>query len=257
MTTSEFHDYYEVLGVKPDASTDDIAAAFKRAANFWHPDHNKSAAANRMMVLVNEAHRALRDPTKRARYDQGRMAGPTRPPPGKAPQRPTQAPPPASTTPRPHAKAPQQQPPTTSVDRRFMAKWGSHGSGDGQFNSLRGVAVDGQGPVYVADSGNARIQKFSGAGLFMTKWGSSGSGDGQFNDPDGIAVDSQGNVYVTDRLNHRVQKFSGAGRFMTKWGAEGSGDGQFSGLYAVCVDGQGSVYTVDIGIDRIQKFSGV
>ncbi|MBI4200532.1 MAG: 6-bladed beta-propeller, partial [Chloroflexi bacterium] len=46
----------------------------------------------------------------------------------------------------------------------FLAKWGSFGSGDGQFNEPRGVAVDAAGNVYVADYGNDRIQKFASGG---------------------------------------------------------------------------------------------
>jgi RHS repeat-associated protein len=69
------------------------------------------------------------------------------------------------------------------------------------------MAADSQGNVYVADSGNRRIQKFDSSGTFLTKWGSYGSGDGQFIDPWGVAVDTQG-IYVTDTGNHRIQKFS-------------------------------------------------
>ncbi len=62
----------------------------------------------------------------------------------------------------------------------FITKWGSQGSGDGQFIQLNDVAVDSSGNVYVADYGNNRIQKFDSNGNFITKWGSHGSGDGQF-----------------------------------------------------------------------------
>jgi len=69
------------------------------------------------------------------------------------------------------------------------------------------VAADSSGNVYVADTGNHRIQKFDSEGNFLAKWGEQGSGNGMFNDPEGIAVDGSGNVYVTDQSNHRVQKF--------------------------------------------------
>ena len=89
-----------------------------------------------------------------------------------------------------------------------MTSWGSSGSGNGQFSNIRGVAVDGSGNVYVADSGNNRIQKFTSTGTYVTQWGSSGSGNGQFNYPFGVAVDGSGNVYVADSNNNRVEKFS-------------------------------------------------
>src|SRR5207302_1702605 len=59
----------------------------------------------------------------------------------------------------------------------FVTKWGSQGGGDGQFANPTGVAVDGSGNVFVADSGNDRIQKFTNTGTFLTKWGSYGSGN--------------------------------------------------------------------------------
>jgi hypothetical protein len=68
--------------------------------------------------------------------------------------------------------------------------------------------MDSSGNVYVADSGNDRIQKFNSEGNCITSWGSCGTGEGEFNDPNGIAVDSSGNVFVADTYNHRIQKFA-------------------------------------------------
>ena len=91
---------------------------------------------------------------------------------------------------------------------RLLAKWGSAGSGDGQFLSPKGIAVDGSGNVYVADTFHFRVQVFSASGEFLAKWGTGGSGDGQFQFPSAIAVDGSGNVYVADSGNNRVQVFS-------------------------------------------------
>ena len=59
-------------------------------------------------------------------------------------------------------------------------KWGSFGAGDGQFNNALAVAEDGAGNVYVADTGNDRIQKFDSTGSFLT---SIVSAEGLFNNP--------------------------------------------------------------------------
>ncbi len=129
------------------------------------------------------------------------------------------------------------------------------GTGNGQFNSAGGVAVDSSGNVYVADTNNNRIQKFTSSGAYMTQWGSSGSGDGQFSNPNGVAVDSSGNVYVADTYNNRIQKFTSTGTLITKWGSSGFGDGQLSNPSGVVVDSLGNIYVADRNNNRIQKFT--
>jgi sugar lactone lactonase YvrE len=133
--------------------------------------------------------------------------------------------------------------------------WGSQGSANNQFLDSNGIAVDSVGNVYVADSGNYRIQKFSNTGEFITKWGSSGSADGYFSLPRDVVVDSVGNVYVADSGNYRIQKFSNTGEFITKWGSRGSADSQFLSISGIAVDSVGNVYVADPKNYRIQKFS--
>ncbi len=139
----------------------------------------------------------------------------------------------------------------------FITEWGSRGSGDGQFTTPSGIAVDSKGYVYVSDSAEFsgdRIQKFSSTGTFVTKWGSSGTGDGQFSSPRGITIDSAGDVLVADWGNNRIQKFSSTGTFITEWGSEGSGDGQFANPSGITADSSGNIYVADSGNNRIQKF---
>ncbi len=80
------------------------------------------------------------------------------------------------------------------------------------------VAVDSSGNVYVVDTGNNRIQKFTNGGTIVSTWGSKGSNDGQFSQPWSIAVDNNSNVYVADTDNNRIQKFNSNGVFLKKWG---------------------------------------
>lgn len=66
----DFKDYYKVLGVTRDASPDDIKKAFRKAARKYHPDINPSADAEAKFKDVNEAYEVLKDPDRRAAYDQ-------------------------------------------------------------------------------------------------------------------------------------------------------------------------------------------
>ena len=71
----EFKDYYQTLGVEPGAGDAEIKTAYRRLARKYHPDVSKEAGAEEKFKAVNEAYEALRDPQKRAAYDQLRARG--------------------------------------------------------------------------------------------------------------------------------------------------------------------------------------
>ncbi len=100
---------------------------------------------------------------------------------------------------------------------KFVLKWGSFGSGNGQFMRPHDIAFDSKGKVYVSGRDNDNIQKFTHNGTFITKWGSKGSGDGQFNIPYSIGIDPSDHVFVVDRENSRIQEFDDNGTFINKW----------------------------------------
>ena len=80
----QFKDYYDTLGVKPDASAADIKSAYRRLARKYHPDVSKEAAAEEKFKAINEAHEVLRDAERRRSYTSARRRiGPAtvRPPP--------------------------------------------------------------------------------------------------------------------------------------------------------------------------------
>jgi sugar lactone lactonase YvrE len=93
-----------------------------------------------------------------------------------------------------------------------------YGEGSGtaaRFSAPQGIAVDSNGIVYVADTGNNRIRKITPAGAVTSLAGTTspgyaeGSGTAaRFYAPQGIAVDSNGTVYVADALNNRIRKIS-------------------------------------------------
>ncbi len=71
----QFKDYYEILGVEQGAGEAEIKTAYRRLARKYHPDVSKEAGAEEKFKAVNEAYEALRDPQKRAAYDQLRARG--------------------------------------------------------------------------------------------------------------------------------------------------------------------------------------
>ena len=84
-----------------------------------------------------------------------------------------------------------------SLQGDYLSKFGSYGSGDGQFNDLQGLCFNSKGLLYVVDDGNCRVQVFR-ENVFLFKFGSKGHNPGQFQDPCYIAVDNSDQVYVTD-----------------------------------------------------------
>jgi uncharacterized protein (TIGR03663 family) len=132
-----------------------------------------------------------------------------------------------------------------------VAMFGKAGSGKGEFNEPRGLATDAQNNLYVADTKNNRIQKFSPKGDVLVVWGEQGEKPGQFKDPHGIAVGPDGSVYVADTWNHRVQKFDPDGKFIKAWQPEPG----FWGPRGIAVNKEGTVYVTDTGNKRIVSFN--
>ena len=140
-----------------------------------------------------------------------------------------------------------------------------------------GVAVDGEGNVYIADADNHSIRKVDAAtGTISTiagtgEWGAGGDGgpaiEARFSELRGVAVDIMGNVYVTDYWNHRVRKLDGATGIIStiagtgEWGYGGDGgpaiEAQLSEPHGVAVDAVGNVYITGYWNHRVRKVDAV
>src|SRR6266536_2517669 len=151
-------------------------------------------------------------------------------------------------------KVPDKPPPKLSnlpesVSNMFE---GGKGTGKGEFDSPSGIAVDSNGNVLVADTGNGRIEKFSPTSTFISTIGTKGAGNGQLGAPNGIAVDRKGNVYIADAGNHRVQKLAPNGGLIAEWKGPEPG---FYGPRRIAIGPDDSIYVVDKGHNRIAKFN--
>jgi DNA-binding beta-propeller fold protein YncE len=147
-----------------------------------------------------------------------------------------------------------------------LMQGGQPGAGPGQFSYPRGIAVDSNGDIYVADSRNNRIQKFAAKDWkFLTDFGGlydeakASNGDakkltsealGKMHEPNGVAIGPNDNVYVIDTWNNRIQIFSSKGGSKAAYTAD---DGFFAPR-EIAVDPTGVFYVADTGKHRIVKF---
>jgi tripartite motif-containing protein 71 len=145
----------------------------------------------------------------------------------------------------------------------FLRTWGRRGSelGEFSFGSSKdythppggGIAIAG-GFVYVADSGNNRIERFDLEGGEPMQWGTRGSGPGQLLYPRGLAANAT-EVLVSDDDNHRIEKFDPNGNLLGAAGSQGTGPGQFGFPYGIALDGSGNAYVADDINHRVVKLN--
>lgn len=139
---------------------------------------------------------------------------------------------------------------------KHLFDFGKRGTGPGEFNLPRDVAVGRDGQLYVVDGGNFRIQVFDRNGKYLQAFGSIGRQLGQFARPKEAATDKDGNLYVVDTAYGNIQIFNPDGDLLMFIGDRSEQDGPArymlpSGVY---VDEDGRIYIVDQWFRKVDVF---
>ena len=172
-----------------------------------------------------------------------------------------------------------------SLQGDYLSKFGSYGSGGGQFNYPQGLCFNSKGLLYVVDYSNHRVQVFRENNVFLFKFGSKGHNPGQFQHPRYIAVDSSDQVYVTDWAddggihvfsedghlikkincnkpyaigiapddyiitddhgNHVLTVFSPTHELIAKVGVRGKAKGQFDNIQGIAINNSGAIFVIE------------
>jgi DNA-binding beta-propeller fold protein YncE len=131
-----------------------------------------------------------------------------------------------------------------------VGAFGSSGTGPGQFFNPTGLAIQGDGTIFVEDSGHGRVEVFNPAGTFLR----------QFATPVDFYADTAFDpaetlVYLLDYQSGNIQRMSTGGANLGIFGSLGTGDGQFERPLGIAVDPSGNIYVADRDNNRVEKLS--
>lgn len=144
------------------------------------------------------------------------------------------------------------------AEGKFLRKWGVFSSTGGELSDAyalfgpRGLAIDLEGNLLVADTGNKRIIKFTPNGDLVQQVGGGGVIGGRFEEPVGVAVSPlDGSVFVADTWNKRVQKLTPNLEFMTELPVSGWESQDITNKPYLAVAGNGDLYVTDPQLYRV------
>jgi sugar lactone lactonase YvrE len=136
-----------------------------------------------------------------------------------------------------------------------VCRAGTAGSAQGQLSSPRGIAATAGGNLWVTDTANNRLEKFTPAGGFLSKVASEGSEAGKLKEPTAITVAPDGSIWVADTGNNRIEQWNSSLTFLRAVGKEGAGGGEFKGPAAIEADSSGDIWVGDRTNNRVEEFT--
>jgi tripartite motif-containing protein 71 len=144
----------------------------------------------------------------------------------------------------------------TTCPSTIINQWGTHGTGSNQLIRPYGVDLDSSGNVYVADSDNERIQKFSATGTYLATYGGPTTAGGNFKQLRRVAVGPNGDVYGADLWDFFIDRFSSPTVAQAQiFGGDGPDTGDFNEPSGITFGPSGKLYVADSVNQRMQVFT--
>jgi len=151
-----------------------------------------------------------------------------------------------------------------SLQGDYQRSIGKPGSGPGEFSIPGGIAVAGNGDLYVSGFASQRVQQLRADGSFVRQWGithEAGTFGGKLRYPTDVALSKNGTLFIADGYNDRVLAIGSNGQLHNKWGGPfainifGPFNGWFATITGISVGSSGNVFVADFYNDRVQKFT--
>ncbi|MCG2725222.1 MAG: hypothetical protein L6420_03015 [Elusimicrobia bacterium] len=136
------------------------------------------------------------------------------------------------------------------IDEKGRKTFSRYGKEQGQTNKPLGFSFDTKGRVFIADTGNSRIQIFSPEGGFLNMFGEKGNKEGKFNAPQNLILNKEDRVYIADTKNKRLQAFNANGLFLFVMGPE-IGNISLKKPIDVKCDEKGNIYVLDADLKKV------
>lgn len=138
---------------------------------------------------------------------------------------------------------------------RWKFAFGERGTGKGQFHHPLGIDISKNGKVFIADTGNHRVQVFDLKGNFLSMFTVKSGQKERPSDPvDVLSSPIKNYLYISDNDNHKIKVYSQDGAFQFEWGKLGEGPGEFRYPAMLTLNEYNEVFIVDVLNTRAQKF---
>jgi len=131
---------------------------------------------------------------------------------------------------------------------KYLAAYGTPGTGNGQFNTPHSISSDKNRRIYVGDRANHRIQVFDENGKYLDQFPN-------IMQPYTIRVSSDGYLWVFAGPLDKMIKYDLKGRLLYAWGSHGTTPGMFWAVHEFGADSDGNMYTAEVFGGRPQKFA--